>query len=207
MEPIVISYYPGAGGFRLAYYLYDKIWNRKPGQHYHCADAGCSPPERMRNYKLNSNAGGHFLTVNSPVIESSYPIELSHCLNSEILRRCFPNRKIIKIKSPLLPALARYWQVFGCQNPTVVNKIIKTQFYTENYNTGLFYFILQQAHYEYEYYTQTPVDWMADQLFDIELGQDEFCQFMRDEYLHSQSLEALDAWAILRRTKYTNFNL
>lgn len=210
MEKILIAYYPGSGGTRLAYYLYNGSWDSMPGQHYHTAGKYYTENIEQNKIILGSIArtGVQFLTpeMTAPV-KSEKPIEFTHCMNSQLLKQFYPDRKIIKIKSPLLPALARYWKVFGLENSRQGPMIIKTRFDSPEFNAGLFYFILYRANFEAEYYTTYPVDWTADQLFDIENDDNEFCQFMRNEYQIAQSPEAIEAWAILRQTKYTNFNL
>lgn len=131
-------------------------------------------------------------TESTKIVRRTNFIELTHCVNSDLLLKQFPERRVIKIKSNLVHSLSRYWTVTG-----------QFQFDQE----------LTQHHamnkvlgWHQDYYNATGVDWQADELYNLESGSDEFCEFMRQEMQHSRSEEFdqyVFAWQKFKRQSLT----
>lgn len=183
IEPSVICYFPGSGGNRLARYLLNKPWNKKPGQAAH----GDIPVPEI-NYSDRDTRP--YPTKTTHIIQRSSLIELTHCMNSELVRELFPNRKIIKIKYPLYQCLPRYWTVHGYK---LHEALVRKMSPVHGYN--------REIEWHWQYYTNTGVDWSADQLWD--LSQDhEFCNWMRQEiadYSSQDFQRAIHVYQTLKR--------
>ena len=199
IEPTVICYYNGAGGMRLSQYLCGAEWDDNPGKNNHYIGV-IAPPKivQTRETLINVKSSGIWLDDSSAPCEDPKPIQLTHCMTTDLIRRCYPGRKIIKIKCDLKTAVARYWDVFARQNKLQGKEIFNTLFDTPDFDMSMFYYILYRAHHEFIYYQKYPVDWQADVIYDLDRGQDEFSSFMRIELQKSQSKEYLEAWEILR---------
>ena len=103
-------------------------------------------------------------------INNSIPIAYTHAVNSDLIRKTYPKRKIIKIKSSLSDSLVRFWNVEG-----------KDRWQQEIAQLGGNAMLNSVMLFHLHYYTKTGVDWSADQLIDIESDPDEFSVFMRDQ--------------------------
>jgi hypothetical protein len=169
MTPVVISYYPGSGGNRLARMLAEYDWQTDPGTALHC---GTQSTPRI-NYADRDIRP--YPTESTRIVRRTNFVELTHCVNSDMLLRHFPGRRIVKIKSSLTRSLSRYWTVAG-----------QYQFDQE---LTQHHAITKVLAWHYDYYNATGVDWQADELYDLESGTDEFCRFMQQEMQHSRSEE------------------
>jgi hypothetical protein len=101
---------------------------------------------------------------------------LTHCFDSTILRKVFPGRIIIKIKSDIYQSLRRRLKLENIDNVV-------------DYIDSSFSWIVWQL----EYYKKTVVDWDADILIDIDTDTSEFSKVMRLE-LARENLEFDIAW-------------
>lgn len=186
MTPIVISYYPGSGGNRLAWHLLNFDWQSQPGLAIH---TGSHQMPVEINYSDRDIRP--YPSFDTRIVSSSSLVELTHCVNSALLRRHFPGRRIIKIKSNLTSSLSRYWQVFG--------RALHEQ---EIREINSFYVLDKAIHWHWDYYRKTGVDWVADQVYDLEQDADEFSVFMRKNIEQNRSQEFDDfafTWQKLKK--------
>ena len=186
MTPVVISYYPGSGGNRLACMLANYDWQTNPGASLH----GGTRPTPSINYADRDIRP--YPTESTRIVRRTNFVELTHCVNSDLLTKHFPGRRIIKIKSNLPHSLSRYWAVAG-----------QYQFDQELTQHHAMTKVLVWHH---DYYNATGVDWQADELYDLESDSDEFCKFMQQEMQHSRSAEFdqyVFAWQKFKRQSLT----
>lgn len=171
MTPVVVCYFPGAGGVRLVNYLAGLNYRTALTQSFH--QARHTDPDdlvRARLICMPPHDGSVYATISSVIaVPDEYPITCTHCMSTPIVAKHYPGRKIIKIKSNLLTSLARCWQLEGQYQH---QKTIQT--------AGSSMAILNNSRFHCEYYTETGVDWSADQIFDLDNSTDEFSVFMRD---------------------------
>jgi len=173
MTPVVISYYPGSGGNRLAWRLLNFDWQAQPELAIH---TGSHLMPTAINY--GDRDIRPYPSFDTRIVNSSSLVELTHCVNSALLRRHFPGRRIIKIKSNLASSLSRYWQVFGqALHEQEIRKI------------NSFYALDKAIQWHWNYYQQTGVDWEADQVYDLGQDSDEFSVFMRENIEQNRSQE------------------
>jgi hypothetical protein len=173
MTPVVISYYPGSGGNRLAWHLLNVDWQLQPGLAIH---TGSHQMPAEINYSDRDIRP--YPSFDTRIVNRSSLVELTHCVNSALLRRHFPGRRIIKIKSNLASSLSRYWTVFGqALHEQEIRKI------------NSFYALDKAIQWHWNYYQQTGVDWAADQVYDLEQDSDEFSVFMRENIEQNRSQE------------------
>jgi hypothetical protein len=166
MEPVVISYFPGAGGFRFIHHLLGESFDQNPQSNYHQV-------HRVNDHLIHHNPANQYrypTLSDHGEIDNSIPIAYTHSVNSDLIRKTYPKRKIIKIKSSLTDALVRYWNVAG-----------KERWQQEIARLGGNAMLNSVMLFHLNYYTKTGVDWSADQLIDIESSPDEFSVFMRDQ--------------------------
>jgi len=103
---MIISFYPGAGGNRYRQFLLGNNW---------------------KNFKISyDHANGEHLT-NRYLLETLNQSDpswvITHCMNSNVIRKLFPNSPIVVIKSDLQPCLRREWTLHG--HKLFTNKKIK----------------------------------------------------------------------------------
>jgi hypothetical protein len=187
MNPVVVSYFPGAGGFRFIHHLLGKSFDQNPQGNYHQHRHGNehliyhNPADQYRYPTLSDGF----------VVTDPAPIAYTHAINSDIIKRVYPGRKIVKIKSNLLDSLARYWNVEGVHH------------HQQNIeNLGLKRVFSRVMTFHWRYYFLTGVDWSADQLIDLESDTDKFSVFMRDQLEHNRSSDAyqyLKNWQFVTR--------
>ena len=184
MEPVVISYFPGAGGFRFIHHLLGESFDQNPQSNYHQV-------HRVNDHLIHHNPANQYrypTLSDHGEVNDSIPIAYTHAVNSDLIRKTYPNRKIIKIKSSLTDALVRYWNVEG-----------KDRWQQEIARLGGNAMLNSVMLFHLNYYTKTGVDWNADQLIDIESSPDEFSRFMREQLtLHrlSDTYSHLKNWQI-----------
>lgn len=166
MEPVVISYFPGAGGFRFIHHLLGESFDQKSQDNYHQV-------HRVNDHLIHHNPANQYrypTLSDHGEIDNSIPIAYTHAVNSDLIRKTYPKRKIIKIKSSLTDSLVRYWNVAG--KDRWQQEIVRLDGNAMLNSVMLFHL---------NYYTKTGVDWSADQLIDIETDTHEFSVFMRDQ--------------------------
>lgn len=187
MDPVVVSYFPGAGGFRFIHYLLGKSFDQDPQGNYHQVLLDTehviyhNPADQYRYPTL----------YNGTAVPDSAPIAYTHAINSDIIKRVYPGRKIIKIKSNLADSLTRYWNVEGMQHHQQAIS-----------NLGLNSMLYRVMNFHWRYYFATGVEWSADQLIDLESDLDEFSVFMRDQLTHNRSsdtYQSLKNWQFVTR--------
>ena len=175
MDPVVVSYFPGAGGFRFIHHLLGKSFNQNPRGNYHhdgSVDDSMMYYNPADQYRYPTQA-------TQEEIKDPAPIAYTHAINTDIIKKVYPGRRIIKIKSNLVDALARYWNVDGVQHHQ-----------QDIENLGLNTVFIKVMHFHWQYYFTTGVDWYADQLINIDLDPDEFSVFMRDQLEHNRLSDA-----------------
>lgn len=167
IEPSVICYFPGSGGNRLARYLLGKSWNQRPGTAAH----GDIPVPEV-NYQDRDTRP--YPTKTTHIIQRPHLIELTHCMNSNLVSWLFPGRKIIKIKCQLSWCLSRHWVVHG-------------RIYHRNLiaSHNAAFAISKEITWHKDYYDSTGIDWTADKIWDLSADQ-EFCNWMRNEIENCQ---------------------
>jgi hypothetical protein len=173
MTPVVISYYPGSGGNRLAWHLLNLNWQLRPGFAIHTGSHQMPAEINFSDRDIRP-----YPSFDTRIVNSSSLVELTHCVNSALLRRHFPGRQIIKIKSNLASSLSRHWQVFG-----------QDFFEQEIRKIGKSFALTLSVDWHWNYYQKTGVDWAADQVYDLEQGTDEFSVFMRENIEQNRSPE------------------
>jgi hypothetical protein len=173
MTPVVVSYYPGSGGIRLARMLANYDWQISPGASLHSGGARPTPSINFADRDIRP-----YPTKSTRIIRRTNFVEITHCVNSDMLSHHFPGRRVIKIKSDLTHSLSRYWAVAGQQ-----------QFEPEIRKISQHYAMNKVLAWHHDYYTATGVDWQADKLYNLESDSDEFCEFMRQEMQNSRSTE------------------
>ena len=184
MEPVVISYFPGAGGFRFIHHLLGESFDQNPQSNYHQV-------HRVNDHLIHHNPANQYrypTLSDHGEVNDSIPIAYTHAVNSDLIRKTYPNRKIIKIKSSLTDALVRYWNVEG-----------KDRWQQEIARLGGNAMLNSVMLFHLNYYTKTGVDWNADQLIDIESSPDEFSRFMREQLTQhrlSDTYSHLKNWQI-----------
>lgn len=170
MTPVVISYYPGSGGNRLAWHLLNLDWQSCPDSSLHAT------PHPIPFINYSDRDIRPYPVASTRVVTSTSFIELTHCVNSELLKHHFPGRRIIKIKSQLARSLSRHWQVFAqAYFEQEIRKISKS------------FALTLDVDWHWSYYQQTGVDWDADQLYDLTQPSDEFSVFMQENIEQNRS--------------------
>jgi hypothetical protein len=117
-------------------------------------------------------------TESTRIVRKTNFIELTHCINSDMLLQQFPGRRVIKIKSDLTQSLSRYWAVTG-----------QHQFVQEIRKISRQHAMNKVIAWHHNYYTETGVDWQASKLYNLESDSDEFCEFMQQEMQNARSTE------------------
>jgi hypothetical protein len=168
MTPVVISYYPGSGGNRLAWHLLNLDWQSCPDSSLHAT------PHPIPFINYSDRDIRPYPVASTRVVTRTNFIELTHCVNSELLKHHFPGRRIIKIKSQLARSLSRHWQVFA-------------QDYFEQFKISRSFALTLDVEHHWSYYQQTGVDWDADQLYDLTQPSDEFSVFMQENIAQNSS--------------------
>jgi len=107
MVKLVISFYPGGGGNR--YYLYTK--GRKD----------FLPKKTYDDLVQNQPFEYRYITRDS--LLHDLPVVLTHCVNTSILKKNFPEHEIIVIKTDLKESLLREWKIDG--HDRYINKMLK----------------------------------------------------------------------------------
>ena len=155
MSNLIISFYPGAGGHRLQNKLLNLEFD-KPGAIYDVV--GVDTP--LRKYRYLDNLS----TVNTP----NDLIILTHCMDVNLIKNIFPNRRIIQIVSDYKKSLRRQWT------------LMSRDFQKENFSNVLdnaFVFIK----WHNQYYKNYPIAGQADEIINVNSDLDEFSVIMRNE--------------------------
>lgn len=185
MKPCVIAYFPGSGGNRLARYLLQRQWQHNQQSHSH------SGPDLTPEINYKDSDTKPYPVESSKLISRSNPIELTHCLDTQLLLRHFPGREIIKIKCHFVASYNRCWEVWT-----------QHLHQSEIAQHGLHWAMNMALDHHWQYYSQTGVDWWADQLYCIDSGSDDFCKFMRsriDQYQHTDFAKFTQTWQLLKQ--------
>jgi hypothetical protein len=183
-EKIVIAYIPGAGGHRLIEYLINRPnFNQTPMQHHHVDFNGLVCHHVNRSY----------LKKNLKIEPCDRMVEVTHCLNSDVLREKFPGRKIYKIKSNFYQSILRQWLVFGIM-----------YHHDEIQRFGKDHMMKRFINIHCNYYQETLIDWQADRLFDVTNPSDPFTTFMHETLA---SVDDLSFKLVYRRTKKPQYML
>jgi hypothetical protein len=186
MEPCVISYFPGAGANRLARWFAGNDWQANPSGNAHSVPI----TPGFINY-----AHSKFLFIKpdfGAIPATTHPVALTHCMNSELVRKYYPDRKLIKIRADFWDCMGRAWHVQArdeiwvpwLQRGVPVSKAINMFL---NWNI--------------DYYQETGVDWDCDELYDIQHSDHEFCAGMRDMLKTQQDPEYIKFMMVYRRTR------
>lgn len=172
MEPCIVSYFPGAGGFRFIYHLLGKSFDQNPQGNYHGR-------ELISNSSIYHNSANQYrypTLLCHNVIKDPAAIAYTHAINTNLIKKMYPGRKIIKIKTNLPRSLMRFWNVYGQERHG--NSIA---------SLGWEQTLDQVLMFHYEYYRETGVDWAADQVIDINTDTSDFSVFMRDQFAQHAS--------------------
>jgi hypothetical protein len=172
MTPVVISYYPGSGGNRLAWHLLNLDWQSCPDSSLH------DTPHPIPSINYEDRDIRPYPVASTRVETRPNDIELTHCVNSKLLKHHFPGRRIVKIKSHLARSLSRHWQVFA-----------QAYFEQEIRMISRSFALTLDVDCHWSYYQQTGVDWDADQLYDLTNPTDEFSVFMQKNIAQNSSQE------------------
>ena len=189
MEPCVISYFPGAGGNRLARWFAGDDWLANPGSNAHYAPF----TPGFINY---AHAKFVFLKPDFATIpETDHTVALTHCLNSDLVRKYYPGRKLIKIRGDFWACMGRAWhvQVRDAAWAPVLQKRLMTPSQAIN----------KFLNWNIDYYQETGVDWEADELYDLAHSDHEFCAAMRGMLETQQDPEYIKFMSVWRRARTT----
>ena len=187
MEPCVISYFPGAGANRLAHWLAGNDWRANPDGHAHSLQIDSS----FINY-----AHSKFLFIKpdfGAIPATKHKVALTHCMNSELVRKYYPGRKLIKIRADFWACIGRLWhvQVRDSEWAPVLQKRVMTPSKAIN----------RFLNWHIDYYQETGVDWDGDEVYDVLHSDHEFCEHMRDMLKTQQDPEYMKFMMVYRRTR------
>lgn len=186
MEPCVISYFPGAGANRLARWFAGNDWLGNPTGHAHSVPF----TPGFINY---SHSKFVFLKPDFSTIPSTtHTVAFTHCLNSELVRKYYPGRKLIKLRADFWDCMGRAWHV-QARDEVWTPKIQRGIPVSKAINMFL--------NWNIDYYQETGVDWEADEVYDIEHSDHEFCVAMRDMLKKQQDPEYVKFMMVYRRTQ------
>ena len=192
-HPVVIGYPVGAGGNRLRRMLLGFSWAIEPQNHLH---------HRISDHRKYSIDDGvpKFPWPDSIELEdpahAKYPVLITHCMNSQTLRRVFPNRKIVKVYCDFYLAMRRHWQVYARE---------MTQANIRKHNGGaiLPMDIQNVIRWNLDYYRDN-IDFTHDHAVYIEPGRGEFEDFMWQEFLAIREPEFEQEWhTVAAEPQYT----
>jgi len=171
MTPVVVCYFPGAGGVRLVNHLAGLNYRSSPSTSFHqILHTRIQDRAQARLIRMPGSDTPVYATWDSVIkLPDQYAITCTHCMNIDIVRHHYPGRKIVKIKSNLLTSLARCWNLETQHQHRASIEIAGTQAIA-----------VSNARVHWDYYTRTGADWSADQVYDIEQDTDEFSVFMRE---------------------------
>jgi len=187
MEPCVISYFPGAGANRLARWFAGYDWQDNSVGHAH--NMRIAP--RFLN---DSHSEFVFLKEHFPPIPATkHVVALTHCLNSELVRKYYPGRRLIKIRGDFWACMGRSWHVLV--RDAAWQDVLQKQLTTPSQAINKF------VNWNIDYYQETGVDWDADELYDIQHSDHEFCVVMRDLLKTQQDPEYIKFMMVYRRTR------
>ena len=184
-HPIVIGYPFGAGGNRLRRLLLGVPWMVEPKRHLHRIN-------EVRKYTSEEGIP-KFPRPDSTEVESQatrkYPVLTTHCMNSQVLRRVFPGRKIVKIYCDFYLTMRRHWVVYYKSEITahIKQNKLKTLTTTD---------IQRYVAWSLDYYRDN-IDWEHDHAVYIESGESEFADFMLKEFHETESVDFNRAWKTL----------
>ena len=187
MEPCVISYFPGAGANRLARWFDNKDWLGNPNGHAHLVPF-------TPGFINDTHFDFVFPKQDSPLIPATtHTVAFTHCLNSELVRKHYPGRKLIKIRADFWDCIGRVWhvQVRDIEWAPVLQKRLMTPSKAIN----------KFLNWNIDYYRETGVDWEADEVYDVEHSDHEFCVAMRDLLKKQQDPEYVKFMMVYRRTQ------
>lgn len=170
MKPCVIAYFPGAGGNRLARYLLGLEWQHNHAGHSH---SGPNPAPEINYSDVDTRP---YPVDSTSITQRSNLIELTHCLDTQLLLQHFPGRQIIKLKSHFPASYNRCWQVW---TQYLHQDEIRQHGQERTMNMAL--------EHHWKYYTETGVDWWADTVYDVDDQTNDFCQFMHHTIAQYQS--------------------
>ena len=167
---MVISYYPGSGGYRLN--------NKLLGEEF-------ITPNKIYDFQNISAAQFKYLYNNSKFEDDCKKTILTHCMDIVLIKNIFPNRKVIQIIGDYKKSLLRQW--------VLMTREFKKEFF-ENELDNAFMFIRWHDHYYKEY----PQQGLADVIVDIDNSTDDFAIIMQNELkLEDQIFEW--AWSIYKQ--------
>ena len=160
MNNFIISYYPGSGGNRLL--------NKLIGKEYKTTNKIYDPTI------ANSINTSYIYNDSKFDYAQPSPTLTTHCMNVNLIRSVFSNRRIIQINSDYKQSLRRQWV-------KVTQYAKKTYF--ENDLDSAFTFIK----WHNQYYNQYPKNGTPDEIVHIDNSNDEFAVIMQTELLNTTS--------------------
>lgn len=189
MKPCVISYFPGAGGNRLARWFAGDDWQGNPNGHAHLLPF-------TPGFINDAHSKFVFLKPDfTPIPVTTHTVAFTHCLNSDLVRKYYPGRKLIKIRADFWECMGRAWhvQVRDIEWAPILQKGYINQ------STAINKFL----NWNIDYYQETSVDWEADEVYDVEHSDHEFCVVMRDLLAKQQDPEYIKFMSVWRRARTT----
>jgi hypothetical protein len=160
---MIVAFYPGSGGHRYKLFLQNQFFSKRGGNMHH---------EPMHIQYAEEH------TVATQLFDTD-TIQLTHTLNTAIIKRLWPGHEIRKIKFDFKRSLCREWEVemkYHWNHRTHKEQVAQM-------------FDMIVWHHDY-YKTQ---DWDCDMLVDISTDTSEFGNVMRKE-LDLHNLDFDFAW-------------
>lgn len=114
-------------------------------------------------------------------------IVLTHTMNSDIIRKKFAGHTVVKLKADFKKSMLREWDT------VIKNTLIDRPI--ADVIDSMFQLIIWHK----DYYTKYPIDYIADQVIDIDLVDTEFGKIMRRE------LDMQNQWFEFAWTAFENF--
>lgn len=184
-EPVVISYINGAGGNRLKWKLLGFPWTANPLNKLHFQEIN------VKNLYIDVGYPKFPAADYGEVEEVSlnkYPILTTHGMYSQVLRKIFPTRKIVKIYCDFRPAFLRHWTVFGRQH--LIDHSKNKDFHPDVGD------MQRYIKWLLDYYRGN-IDFDHDYAVIISPGRGNFENFMSREFRKIQNPQFDEAWKLI----------
>jgi hypothetical protein len=181
-HPVVVGYPPGAGGNRLRRALLGVPWAIEARQDLHRID-------ELKKYSQDIGYPKLPLADCNEVEDpkfNKFPILITHGMNSVVLQRIFPHRKIVKVYCDLYQCFRRHWLVFA--KAQMIDYIKKNRL-----NSLSAQDIQRYIQWSLDYYRDN-LDFKQHHSIYIEPNGGEFSEFMIKEFQEFENSDFERAW-------------
>lgn len=177
---LIVSYYPGAGGFRYLRSLRN-IEFSVPGITY--------DKTILRGIRTDSHMLGD--------LQDYADMMVTHCVNVPLIRSRYMDATVVQLRAPLRDCLRREWMLAG---RSIYSSRISSQEKAHRAIDSAFTAISWHSEYYQKYPMQVDDDTI---MIDIATAHSEFGKIMRDELLRYQSPFFDLAWQAFSRYGHT----